>query len=170
MEASLLPSKAFRALCKQAVVALARREDSECAELRTEFAIPWLNSWVVVLDAKSETLASWIGDSAGAGCNDRSADKFPGNLVKLIRQSLERPETVEELGRRWRNHPQDMELFEGLAARLEEMQAFGKLKQFCQDAAADPGLPELQRNEFRIRAFIAGASAATEKLVLQRYL
>jgi hypothetical protein len=50
-----------------------------------EFAIPCLNSWVIVLDGHGETLASWIGDAAGAGCNKRSVDKFPRNLVRWIR-------------------------------------------------------------------------------------
>ena len=59
MEASLLPSKVLRDLCQQVVVAVVKRDDPACATLRQEFAVPFLNSWVVVLDDKGETLASW---------------------------------------------------------------------------------------------------------------
>jgi hypothetical protein len=153
----LLPSKAIRALCKQVAVVALRRDDPCCAELREEFAIPFLNSWVVVLDRSGETLASWMGDGAGAGCTDRSAARFARNLAKLIRVSLERKETVEELERRWKAWPQDLERFERLNRRLQEMNAHGRLGQLCQEAAANPALPGSQRDGFRIRAFIARA-------------
>jgi hypothetical protein len=160
----LLPSKAIRALCKQTVVAVVRRDDPGCGELRQEFDIPFLNSWVIVLDGKGETLASWMGDVAGEGCTQRAAEKFPRNLVKFIRRSLERGETVEELERRWRNRPHDTERFEGLARRLAEMHAYGRLRQLCREGAANPELSQSQRDGFRIRAFIARASDNTERL------
>jgi hypothetical protein len=158
VEASLLPSKAIRALAKQVVLTAVRREDPVCAELRKEFAVPMLNSWVVVLDGKGETLASWVGDGAGHGCKKGSVDKFPRNLVKWIRISLERTETVQELERRWRRRPQDTDLFEAFAQRLQEMHAYRKLRQHCQEAMANPTLAQTQRDEFRIRAFTAWAS------------
>jgi hypothetical protein len=164
VEASLLPSKAIRALCKQAVVTVIKKEDPGCAELRKEFAIPYLNSWVVVLDGQGETLASWMGDTAGAGCTQRSVGKFPRNLARLIREGLERSETLEELERRWKDHPHDMERFEALAHRLEEMEAHGKLRQLCREAAANPALSDRQRDEFRIREFTARASDPSERL------
>jgi hypothetical protein len=159
----LLPSKAIRTLCKQTVVALFRCDAPGCDELRKEFAIPLLNAWVVVLDGKGETLASWVGDSAGAGCSKGSVARFPRNLVQLIRASMERAETVEELERRWRKRPRDMERFEALARRLEEMHAHGKLYERCQDALALPGLSGSQRDEFRLRAFAARASDHTQR-------
>jgi hypothetical protein len=136
--------------------------------LRKEFAIPFLNSWVVVLDGEGETLASWIGDTAGANCKKSSVHKFPRNLVRLIQKSLERSETVEDLERRWKSHQQDMDRFEALAHRLMEMQAYGKLGQVCQEAAADPELSGPQRDEFRIRAFLARASDYTEQRSLRK--
>jgi hypothetical protein len=163
VEASLLPSKAIRALCKLTIVAVIRCHDPECDELRKEFAIPFLNSWVVVLDGKGETLASWMGDSAGAGCSKDSVDQFPRNLVRLIRESLKRAESVEELERRWRKSPRDMERLEAFARRLEEMDAYGKLCQLCQEALAIPGLSQPQRDELRIRAFTARASDPTQR-------
>ena len=164
MEASLLPSKGIRALCEQAVVAVVKKGDAGCAELRKEFAVPYLNSWVVVLDGKGETLAGWIGDVAGAGCKKSSVGKFPLNLVRLVRKSLERGETVEELERRWKNRRHDTELFEGLARRLAEMHAYGRLRQLCLEAAADTELSGPQRDGFRIRAFTARASDPAERL------
>jgi hypothetical protein len=163
VEASLLPSKAIRTLCKQTVVAVIRCDAPAGEELRQEFAIPWLNSWVVVLDGKGETLASWVGDSAGAGCSKGSVARFPRNLVRLIRESMERGETVEELDRRWRKRPRDMERFEAFARRLEEMHAHGKLYERCQDALALPGLSGTQRDDLRLRAFAARASDHTQR-------
>lgn len=168
MEASLLPSRAIRALCKQAVVAVVKGDDAACAALRKEFAIPFHNSWVVVLDGKGETLASCIGDAAGAGCKKSSADKFPLHLVRFVRQSLERGESVEELERCWKDRPGDAELFDALARRLAEMHAHGRLRQLCLEAAAHPELSGPQRDGFRIRAFVARASDHTERLSTRR--
>jgi hypothetical protein len=151
-------------LCKQVVVAVVKRDEAGCAELRTELAIPFLNSWVVVLDGKGETLASWIGDAAGHGCKKNSVDQFPRNLVRLVRKSLERSETVEELERRWKSRQHDTELFERLASRLAEMHAYDRVRQLCEEAAASPELSGPQRDGFRIRAFIARASDHAERL------
>src|SRR5438105_1051796 len=95
----------MRALCDEVTVAVVRRSAAGSDAMQTEFAIPFFNSWVVVLDGRGETLARWIGDSAGAGCDERSADKFAENLVELIRKGLKRTESVQELERRWRSHP-----------------------------------------------------------------
>jgi hypothetical protein len=157
VEASLLPSKVFRALCKQVIVAVVRRDAPECRQLRQEFAVPVLNSWVVVLNAQGEVLAGWIGDDAGAGCRQDGVQRFPGNLVRLIRMGLERTESVEELERRWREQPHDGERFEALSRRLEEMHRYETLRRLCEEAAEDSSLPPLQRDEFRIRAFLARA-------------
>ncbi len=164
MEASLLPSKAIRAFAKQVVLAVVKRDDTACAALRKEFAIPFLNSWVVVLDGKGETLASWVGDAAGAQCDKRSVHKFPRNLVRLARQMLKRTETLQELLRQWEGRPGDTKLFETLSRRLSEMHGYGRLRQLCEDAAKNPKLSEVQRHGFRIQAFTARASDHSEKL------
>ncbi len=166
----MLPSKGIRALSKQVVVAVVKTEDPRCAEMRKEFGIPYLNSWVVVLDAKGETLASWIGDVAGGGCNKRSVDKFPANLVKLIRSSLKRSETVEELERRWKCNQRDIQVFESLTSRLQEMDAYSRLRKLCQDAASNPALPKQRRDELRLRAFIARAEESSTLIARTRFV
>jgi hypothetical protein len=170
VEASLLSSKHFEQLCKKIVVAVIKQADS--SQFRQELSIPCLNSWIVVLDGKGETLASWFGDMAGAGCNSRSADTFPRNLVKLIRKRLERQESVEALERRCKSQPADSKTFEAFAGRLAEMFAFGKLRKHCEEASRNHGLSKLLRDEFRIRAFTARASdyfgeSFTEKIRAQ---
>jgi hypothetical protein len=163
MEASLLPSKAITKLSKEVVLVVVKQDDPACAALRTEFAVPYLNSWVVVLDAKGETLASWIGDAAGGGCDKDKLALFPGKLVELIRRSLDQAESVEELERRWKADLSNADSFERLAERLAEMHRRHRLSQVCIDAAADPSLPEQKRNEYRLRAFIARASDHSER-------
>jgi len=160
----LLPSKDIQTLARDVLLVVVKRDDPACAALRTEFAVPFLNSWVVVLDPKGETLASWIGDAAGGGCDKDRVDMFPTNLVGLIRRSLSRGETVEELERRWRENLGDREAFESLGERLEEMHRHGHLRQFCTEAATHPSLPEQHRNEYRLREFVARASDAGERL------
>jgi hypothetical protein len=108
VEASLLPSKDIAALGERVTLAVVRTNDPPCAELRKEFNVPFLNSWVVVLDIKGETLASWIGDAAGAGCKQSSVGKFPSNMAALIRKSLRRTESLQELERQWRKDPRNL--------------------------------------------------------------
>jgi hypothetical protein len=120
-----------------------------------------------VLDGKGETLASRTGDGAGRGCKKSSADKFPLHLVRFVRQSLARSETLEELERRWKDRRDNTELFEALARRLVEMHAHGRLRQLCLEAAANPKLSRSQRDGFRIRAFVARVSDHTERLSTQ---
>ena len=158
MEASLLPTKEVQTLCKQTVMAVIKRDAPECVQLRQEFSVRYLNSWIILLDGKGELLASCFGDIAGAGCNRRSVDAFPRSLVKFIRKMLKRTESVEELERQWKSQPQDTRLFEAFSRRLEEMFAYSKLRKHCQDAIENPALSKLQRDEFRIRAFAAWAS------------
>ncbi len=138
-------------------MAVVRAADPECAALRTEFHIPYRNSWVVVLDGKGETLASWIGDAAGAKCDDDTARSFPKSLVALIRKCLQGTESVQELERRWRSNMRDTVAFDRLAQRLEHMEAFGRLQQLCEEAATISRLARQTRDDFRLRAFIAGA-------------
>jgi hypothetical protein len=159
----LLPSKEVRRLAKDVTLIVVRREDSACGAWRKEFAVPFFNSWVVVLDSKGETLASWMGDTAGGGCDKDRVKEFPGNLVRLIRRSLSRCETVEELERRWRTDLGDVEVFELLSKRLGEMLRHSQLRRLCAETATDPSLPEQQRNEYRLREFVARASDISER-------
>jgi hypothetical protein len=112
---------------------------------------------VVVLDGKGETLASWIGDTAGAGCKQSAVSKFPCNLAALIRKSLRCTESVQELERRWRQYTTNLVAFDRFADRLEAMDAFERLRQICRRQAGDPQHSDERRNEFRIREFLARA-------------
>ncbi len=159
MEASLLPSKEIAKLAKKIIVALARRTDPSCMECRNEFDIPYFNSWIVVLDARGETLASWMGDAAGGECREDAAAKFPTNMVALIHQSLDVDETLQELERRWSRDPANLTEFENYSRRLQQMHAFATLQRICKSQARNPQLKEEQRNEFRIREYLARGSA-----------
>jgi hypothetical protein len=137
------------------VLIAVRRDDPVCAKLRSEFGVRFGNSWVVVLDPKGETLASWIGDAAGAGCKKRSAEAFPQKFAEAIERCLTRRESLQELERRWRREPGNLTVFETLANRFQEMQAPDRLRQLCLEGAADASLREEQRQEFTLRAYIA---------------
>jgi hypothetical protein len=151
----LLPSKAIRSLGRRVVLTAVRAEDTRCVKLREEFSVPYLNSWVVVLDRRGETLASWIGDVAGACCTEESAGMFPGQLARLVRKSLRRTASVQELERHWRKSPGNLTAFDALATRLGEMCAFDRLRHLCREAAANPSLSEGERNDLRLQEFLA---------------
>ncbi len=160
----MLPSKEIASLAKQVTLAVVRTQDPICAELRKEFSVPYLNSWVVVLDAKGETCASWIGDAAGASCRESAAAKFPRKMAALIRRSLRVAESLQALERRWTKEPGNMAAFDAYAQRLQQMEAFVKLRQICAAQAENPGLNQAQRNEFRLREFLARASSTGREL------
>jgi hypothetical protein len=164
VEASLLPSKVIASLAKKLTLVVVRRDDPGCAELRKEFSVPFLNSWVVVLDAKGETRASWIGDAAGAGCRNSETATFPSKMAALIRRSLRISESLEELERRWQKDPCNMAAFDAYEGRLNQMYAFVRRQQICAAQAQNPQLNEVLRNEFRIREFLARAYGNGPKL------
>jgi len=151
----LLPSKEIAALAKRVTLAVVRKTDSVCAELRKEFSVPYLNSWVVVLDPRGETRASWMGDAAGGGCRQSATATFPRNMAALIRRSLKVTESVQELRRRWQKDPANLAEFDNYARRLQQMHAFDRLSQICSAQSKDVRLTEEQRNEFRVREFLA---------------
>jgi hypothetical protein len=158
----LLPSTDIRAVAKDAILVVLRRDDPACAALRTEFAVPFLSSWVVVLDSRGETLASSFGDVAGGGCDQDRVKAFPGNLARLIRRTLTRRQTVEELERWWRAHPNNRTAFEKLRDRLSDMLLYGQLRRLCSEAATNRSLPKRRRNEYRLLEFVARASDSGE--------
>lgn len=153
----MLSSEHIIALSERVILAVVRRNDAQGEALRKEFFVPFLNSWVVVLDGKGETLASWIGDAAGAGCTRRSVSKFPAQMAARIRKSLRCKESLQEMERRWRKDPSDLAAFDAYSDRLQAMHAFDRLRQICQEQATDSQLSDQQRNEFRLRAFLARA-------------
>lgn len=154
MEASLLPSEEIAELAKQVILGLARTVDPSCEEFRREFDIPFFNSWVVVLNARGETLASWFGDNAGH-CNEDGLAKFAANVVALIQQSLRVGESLQELERRWRQAPANLDAFDNYSKRLRQMYAFATLQRTCASQARDRALGDDLRNEFRIREYLA---------------
>jgi hypothetical protein len=164
VEASLLPSKEFAKVAKKVILAVVRSSDTACKELPKEFDIPYWNSWVVVLDAGGETLASWIGDGAGGRCREDTVAKFPANLVALIEKSLRVGESLQELERRWQKAPANLEAFDKYSRRLQGMHAFGSLQRICMAQARNPRLGVEQRNEYRIREYLARGSAHVTSL------
>jgi hypothetical protein len=153
VEASLLPSRAIAALSEEVVLVVLRSTRSQCAGLCKEFAVPCSNSWVVVLDAKGETLASWIGDAAGDSCEAAAAQQFAEGMAARIRDSLRYPVSLQELERQWRRDYHNLAQFEKYTARLKEMEAFGKLRRLYLRLAADSRFDEKQRQDFRLRAW-----------------
>src|SRR5262249_51680821 len=133
-------------------------------KLRAEFSVPFLNSWVVVLDARGETLASWIGDAAGAGCKQSAAKRFPRSMATLIRQSLQVTESLEELERRWMKDPRNIQKFDNYSCRLPAMHAFARLREVCRQQSMDPRLSAEERNEFRLREFLARSEGRGHEL------
>jgi hypothetical protein len=162
VEASLLPSEEVAELAKQVILGLARTDDPACEEFRREFDIPFFNSWVVVLDARGETLASGFG-SAGH-CNEDGLAKFAANMVALIQQRLRVGESLQELERRWRQAPADLDAFDNYAKRLRQMYAFATLQRVCASQAGNRALGEELRNEFRIREYLARGLAPGRQL------
>lgn len=126
--------------------------------------MPYLNSWVVVLDPKGEVLASWVGDVAGGGCRESAAAMFPGNMARLIRKSLRVAESLEELERRWHKDIGNLSEFENYAGRLQQMHRFEDLQKICHVQAESPRLTADTRKDFRIREFLARGSACRSNL------
>ena len=60
MEASLLPSKKMKALCAKVPVVAIGRKDPTSKRFMEEFGVPYVSSWVVVLNNKGEG-HSWSG-------------------------------------------------------------------------------------------------------------
>jgi hypothetical protein len=164
VEASLLPSKEIAALANRVTLAAVRTTDPSCAGLRKEFGVPYLNSWVVVLDAKGEVLASWMGDVVGAGCRDSAAAMFPRSMARLIRKSVRVAESLEELERRWQKDIGNLSEFDNYAQRLQQMHRFDELQKICHVQAENPRLTASTRKDFRIREFLARGSACRSSL------
>lgn len=97
-----------------------------------------------------------MGDTAGAGCNKDSCDKFGGMLVSKIEKSLERTESLQDLERRAEKDPADDKIFETLAGRLEEMYNYKKLVSICEKIGSNKELKEDVRNTARIRGYLYG--------------
>ena len=97
-----------------------------------EFSVPYVSSWVVVLNDKGEVVASFQGDAAGAGCTKQTADKFPQMLVKKIDGCLARTKSVAALEARWKETQADAD-FEKLIKLLVEMKAFRKAALVCEE-------------------------------------
>ena len=160
----MLPSKEIAALAKRVTLAVVRTTDPPCAELRDEFGVPYLNSWVVVLDSKGEVLASWMGDFAGGECRENAAATFPGDVARLIRKSLKVADSLEELERRWQKDISNLSEFDTYAGRLQQMHRYEKLQEICRVQAENPRLTTVTRQDFRIREFLARGSACRSDL------
>lgn len=150
----------MKALAEKVDVAAAPTDKSEA--MRKAFDVTTLNSWVVVLDAKGELLDSYIGDSAGSGCTEDTAAKFPGLFAARIETALKITASVEELKRRCEKEPRGVEALEAYVSRLEELDLFRKAIAYCDGLAADKALPEAYRNDARVIGYLAGATDFSE--------
>ena len=158
MEASLLPSEEIRNLSGKAILAAVRRGDPALKALRAEFGIAWPNLWVIVLDAKGETLAGFMGDSVGrGGCTQDAAAGFPARLAGRIEDGLGRLQSVQALERGWIGHPGDAAAFQALRDRLRDLDQLPRLSGVCERVLGDPQLPGEVRDAVRIEAFLLRA-------------
>lgn len=152
----MLPSKEIKDLCNKVVVVALKSSDKASTEFGKEFNAPdaglWL--WVVVLDAKGETLASFWGDKTGKACTKENVDKFPSMLVEKIEICMQRKQSVQELERIISKNPTDEAAFGKLADRLEENLTFGKLAKPCDEIASTKDIPTKTWENVEIRGFI----------------
>ena len=78
--------------------------------------------------------------------------------MRLIQQSLERTESVQELERRWRKDEAVTATFEAFASRLEEMHGHARFRQVCDETAARPGLSKDKRDDFQMSPLLLGVT------------
>jgi hypothetical protein len=131
-----------------------RKADPATAGLRKEFDARG-TAWLIVLDARGELLEAGYADRTGAFKKKETAEKFADPFLDRVEKSLLRKESLQDLERRWIQDPKDEPTFAALASRLEEMAAFTRLREFCERAAAIPGLPAGYRADALLRAFAA---------------
>lgn len=155
MEASLLPSKDIAALQDFADLAATRGKDGENQKLCAEFEVPIRGAWVVVLDGQGETLASFLADACGSGCNEASKGQFPNKVAEGIRRQLAQKESIQHLERTWRAKPEDLDALDALAKRHFAFFRIRGLERFCERERANEGLPERTREALRIYVFLA---------------
>ena len=150
-------------------MAACRQADPVAREIEKEFDIPYYNSWVVVLDAKGETLASYMGDTAGQGCTKESAGEFPAKFSRKIEESLKGTESLQAQERHWRG-TREQAAYDALLKRLQGMGALHRLAATADEAAADASLPGDLRDAARIDGFLARAQVGRTPENSQRLL
>ena len=127
----MLPSKEMKALCAKVPVAAIGINDPLSKRLMKEFSVPYVSSWVVVLNNKGEAVASFQGDAASAGCTKETANKFPQLLVKKINDCVAWTKSVVALETRWKTTKAEVD-FENLVKLLVDMKAYGKAAWVCE--------------------------------------
>lgn len=156
MEASLLPTREYREFARRQTIATAKTDTADAEALRSEFALPNFNAWIVVLDAKGETLDQFCPDT-DSECTEASKFLFPSKLVGRVERALREPLSVQELERRWRAKPHDAAAFEVLASRLDQMCQRRRLSTICTAALKQKELSPAARAMIELQAFLAEA-------------
>ena len=115
----------MKALCAKVPVVAIGRKDPTSKRFMEEFGVPYVSSWVVVLNNKGEVLASFQGDAVGAGCTKKTADKFPEMLARKIIDCVARTKSVVALEAQWKKTRAETD-FKTFVGRLVDMKAFAK--------------------------------------------
>ncbi|MCW8130812.1 MAG: hypothetical protein KIS92_10715 [Planctomycetota bacterium] len=157
VETHLKETGGLAPLAGRAVLAAARMKDAAGPRLCAEFEIPCLSAWIVALDAKGETLASFLVDSTSLGCTEESKRQFTARLAAAIGKALDLTESVQELERRWRAHPDDAAALEALAERSWAMFRPKSFAEFCEKEAANAACAQATRDTLRIYAYLSKA-------------
>jgi hypothetical protein len=155
VEAALQPSADIAALGGKAVLAVSRSEETASSGLGREFAVIGLYAWIVVLDVKGETLASYMADSTGLPCAEEAKPLFPGRVAERIAKALEIKASLQALERAWRENPADAAALEALARSYSgctKPRAFAAL---CESELANAKPDAPTKNLLRLYRFLA---------------
>lgn len=150
----MLPSERLARLAGKAVVVAVRKSDPEAEALRREFDAR-ATAWLVVLDPRGELLDGGPADRSGAFKKKETAAAFAGPFFDRAEAALKRTESLQDLERRWDRDPGAEAAFEALAARLEELGSYTRLRERCERTALLPGLSPDRRADALLRAFAA---------------
>ncbi|MBI3828492.1 MAG: hypothetical protein HY291_03190 [Planctomycetes bacterium] len=155
VEATLQPAQEIIALREKAVLAVSRKDDADAAGLRGEFGVVGLYTWIVVLDGKGETLASYMADSTGLPCAEESKAVFPGLVAQRISKALEEKASLQALERAWRANPADAEALDALAKRYLDCSRPRVFADLCEKELAHEKQDAPTRNRLRLYRFLA---------------
>ncbi len=118
-------------------VAAVRRD--EAGELRRRFDLADDLLWIVIRDARGETLDQFWADTATGPCAQEYVARFPELLVQRIRQGLGERVSVEEFERRWRTS-RSVADFDVWADRMEGLCRHRRLRETALGLAGDSDL------------------------------
>jgi hypothetical protein len=109
-------------------VVAVRKSAPEAEALRREFDAR-ATAWLVVLDPRGELLDGGPADRTGAFEKKESAAAFAGPFLDRIETALKRTGSLQDLERLCDRNPGSEAAFEALASRLEELEAYTRLRE-----------------------------------------